>query len=181
MKMPKISFSFAAMICILAWLNWSLCLSFLLSALIHELGHLAAMKLWRVPIEAMSIGAAGAKIRTGAMNHKQEIRCALAGPLTGIVFALCILRILPQTAVVSFLLSLINLLPLYPLDGGRVLRACLSLYFEEAKVRKITHIVTVVICSTLMIVACWASICMRWGLWPMLAALVLLCRVGDME
>ena len=176
MKTPKVTFSFAAMVCILAWLDWKICLGFLLSAFVHELGHLAAMKLCKVPIGSIVISAAGAKIESRTMGVLTELYCAAAGPLAGVVFALVILRVLPQTAVISFFLSVINMLPLYPLDGGRMVRSVLCMRMDEEKVRKIMRTITFITCSLLMLCACWGVVWLQMGIWPIFAALILLCR-----
>ena len=178
MKIPKITLYFAAMICILAWLDLKLCLSFLLSVLVHELGHLLVMKLWKIPVGDVVIGAGGAKIETGTMGHLAELCCAAAGPAAGVAFGLATARLLPQAAVVSVFLSLINLLPVHPMDGGRILRSILCMNMDEAKVSKITKTVASVVCCVLMICACWATIQLQMGIWPIFAALILLCRAG---
>lgn len=169
------------MVCLLAWLDHLFCLRFLLCMLCHELGHLLALKLCRVRVERIRLTAAGAVIGTSCLSYKTELLCAAAGPLAGIVLGLSLIRVLPQTAVVSFLLSLVNLLPVFPLDGGRLLRAGLSLCCTEKNVTATMRIVTAIVCSVLMLLACWGAVCLQMGLWPIFAALVLLCRVADRE
>ena len=181
MRRISVSFGFCALICILAWLDWRFCLSFLLCALVHELGHLAAMKLCGISVDRITLSAGGAVIRAGFHDYKQELWCAAAGPLSGAVFALALLRIYPKIAIVSLLLSLINLLPLYPLDGGRILRALLCLWVEETRASHMLRAVTVGCCCMLMLLACWGTVCLQMGLWPIFTALALLWRAGDRE
>lgn len=181
MKRPKISYGFCALVCLLAWLDWRFCLWFLLCALCHELGHLAAMKLCHVPLQRLTIGLEGAVIQTVFPNYQTEILCAGAGPLVGLILALVLMRIAPKAAVVSFLLSGINLLPLYPLDGGRIFRGLLMLVFPATRAERIIHIVTVLICCVLMLLACWGAVCLQMGLWPIFAALLLLWKAGGRE
>ena len=179
MRRPDISFGFCAVICVLAWLDWRFCLQFLLCALCHELGHLACIALCRVKVRGISFTAAGAVIDTCLCDSKTELLCAAAGPAMGIVLGFTLLRYAPRTAMISFLLSVVNLLPLYPLDGGRMLRALLSLRFEEDTTGRILRYTTVCVCCLLMLLACWGTVCLQMGLWPIFAALVLLWRAGE--
>ncbi len=94
----------------------------LLAATIHELGHYAALRLCGVEVSAVTVGVSGAKMGIGEMSRKQELFCALAGPVAG--FMLLPLRyFIPRTSFCALIHSLYNLLPIYPLDGGRVLHS----------------------------------------------------------
>lgn len=181
MKRPKVSYGFCALVCVLAWLDWKFCLWFLLCALCHELGHLAAMKLCRVPMERLTIGLEGAVIQTAFPSYRKEILCAAAGPLTGVLLGLILLRAVPRAAIISFLLSGVNLLPLYPLDGGRIFRALILLCCQAPAAERVIHITTLLVCCVLMLLACWGAVCLQMGLWPIFAALLLLWRAGGRE
>lgn len=181
MRHPKISLGFCALICILAWLDWRFCVRFLCCALWHEFGHLTMIRLCRVKVDGFSLSAAGAVLKTRLNGGKKEFFCAAAGPLSGMLLGAVLLRIDPETAMVSFLLSCVNLLPLYPLDGGRMLRALLCLRYTDEKVDHILQRVNICVCCVLMLFACWGTVCLQMGLWPIFAALVLLWRAGSRE
>ena len=89
------------------------------AALVHELGHLAALWLWEIPVLGMEIDVSGAVIHTPPLHDREELWCALAGPFAGGLVCL-FWRWLPEAAVCAGVQTIYNLLPLYPLDGGRV-------------------------------------------------------------
>ena len=105
-------------------------LAVLFPVLVHELGHILALRLlglricrFRVEMKGLCIGYRG---YAGALGHTLA---AAAGPAFGLFYALGASLLasrhqsswLELTAGVSLLLSLFNLLPALPLDGGRIL------------------------------------------------------------
>ena len=109
MRRIKISLAFAAIVCIFAWLDWRTCLRFLLCAVIHELGHLIAMKLCKVRCDHVTIGIDGARIEAVFPSYGIEFICAFSGPLFGILFAIAFLYYIPRTAIISLFLSAVKL------------------------------------------------------------------------
>ncbi len=174
----NITFGFAAAVCVFLWLDAGLCLWFLLALAVHEIGHLLCMKCSGVQICRMRLTAAGAVISGRFSGYRQEIFCGAAGPWSS--FLLCVLcfRRVPELAIVSGILGVVNLLPIYPLDGGRILYGVLMLRLEPDAADRILRIVTASVCCLLMVGACWAAAELQAGLWPVFAALVILWRVG---
>ena len=129
---------YAALVLLLLPLNWVV--SWVAAAIFHELCHWVALILLKVDIYSVSIGLSGAEIETEHMMTHQEILSALAGPLGGALFVLSV-RILPQLAICALIQSLYNFIPIYPLDGGRVLRCAIFDLLERknAASRKFTR------------------------------------------
>ena len=181
MKKLQISFGFCGMTCFLLWLNLQIGSCFLLGTIVHELGHLLTMVILRVSVYGVSLTIAGAQIRSGPMSNAKEALCALAGPFSNMVLGAFVLHTMSQLAIVNFCLAAVNLLPLYPLDGGRILLCVLRTYLTEKRLGQVMQIVNTVVCVLLMISACWAAIYLQAGLWPIFTALALLWRAGNQE
>jgi Zn-dependent protease/CBS domain-containing protein len=108
------------------------------SVLLHELGHSVVAIRYGVPVRAITLFIFGgvAQIATEPPSPMAEFLIAIAGPLVslalGIIFWLLervvrgsepLLGLAEYLAYINIALVLFNLIPGYPLDGGRVLRA----------------------------------------------------------
>lgn len=112
--------------------GWPFAVGFVLLIFVHEMGHV--IQLRREGVEASApifIPFLGAVIAAKSLGDDAaaEARVGLAGPILGTLGTLIPLAIWLATgsdlwralAYVGFLLNLINLLPVLPLDGGRAM------------------------------------------------------------
>ena len=112
--------------------------AFFASLLLHELGHSLVALRYKVPVRSITLFVFGgvAQIAGEPPSAKAEFRIAIAGPIVSLALGLLfyaaqpLLEALPPLlAMARYLtfmnlaLALFNLIPGYPLDGGRVLRA----------------------------------------------------------
>ena len=118
-------------------------LGFFASLLLHEMAHSTVARHFGVGIEGITLFLFGgvAELRSEPTSPAAEIRIALAGPAMSLALALGfqvlaaltatapalapLTQILGYLSVINLVLGLFNLLPAFPLDGGRVLRAIL--------------------------------------------------------
>lgn len=101
------------------------------AAIVHELGHVLALRLCRCPLRRVRLGLFGAELDyAGSPGRWEKLFCAAAGPAAGVLWALFALRrggaYLRLSGEISLLLSAFNLLPVLPLDGGRIAEALLG-------------------------------------------------------
>ena len=96
------------------------------AALWHEFCHYAAIRLCGARPMSWRIGSGGMEMAISGLPQWQELVCALAGPLGGFL-TLAVMRFFPRFVFCCVAHGIYNLLPVYPLDGGRVLRCTGSL------------------------------------------------------
>jgi Zn-dependent protease len=114
--------------------GWSFAAGFVILLLIHEMGHVIALRREGIKASApMFIPFLGAVISARSLgeNALAEARVGLAGPILGSIGSAACIVIWHATgndmwralAFTGFFLNLFNLLPVVPLDGGRAMAA----------------------------------------------------------
>ncbi len=117
-----------------AWLfNLEIAIGLIAAILIHEYGHAYAMKRAGLKVKGIYLlpFIGGAAVSERATSRWQDFKIAIAGPAFGTAGAIVAYWLWLETqhsalalfAAISLLLNLFNLLPMVPLDGGRVMQA----------------------------------------------------------
>ncbi len=143
-------------------------------AIIHELGHLLVglllgMKPEKLEIMPYGVGISfkltpkdyNKKIKKGNLLELKKLAVAIAGPLTNLIIILITIHI--NTNVFwglmilysNLVLIIFNLLPIYPLDGGRLLQGIMHILYGKTKAEKYSNIISFI---TLILFTFLASI-----------------------
>lgn len=122
--------------------------------LLHELGHALAARRYGIKTRDITLWPLGgiASLERMPVNPRQELVVALAGPAVNValalVFAGAILvggsfapavsgfpgsSLMEQLLLVNVTMAAFNLIPAFPLDGGRVLRAVMAMRFDRVR------------------------------------------------
>ena len=165
----KLSFDPAACILIAGMLlflplQWVVAVVF--SAAFHELCHILALRICGVRIGCVSVGAGGVQMEVAVMQPYKEAICALAGPVGGLSLLL-FSRWIPRAAVCGAIHALYNLLPLYPMDGGRVLR-CIVQMLCPMKGDSVFSAIQNIILVSITVLCVYACLFYGLGLLPMI-------------
>ena len=128
------------------WMPWALGLSaaigLFVGVLLHELGHSVTAQRYGYPIDSITLWLLGGIAALSEMpeDWKQEFAIAIAGPIVSVLvgvgsFLLFLVTpeamdgarfVLAYLAILNVFLAGFNMLPAFPMDGGRILRALLA-------------------------------------------------------
>ncbi len=149
---------------------------FLAAMTVHELAHAVVLLLLGGEIESVRLSFAQVELRTGLLSDRTELWSTAAGPGINLLCGWLFRRWMPAFAAVSLLLALFNLLPVWPLDGGRLLRTLLRMRWGAAGVDA-SQTLGLLFGLGLLAGAVFAA--RRWdaGVWPAVTAGALLVRL----
>lgn len=148
----------------------------LFAAAFHELCHYLAIRICCKKLDGWKLYSFATHLSLPQMSRGREALCALAGPL-GSLCMLPLAPVFPRLAVCAAMQCAYNLLPIYPLDGGRVLQCGLLMFLPPPKANAICAIMEMLCKVFIIILALYGCICLRLGIFPLLMALLLLIRV----
>lgn len=184
----KISFSFllCIMIATLLCTHSYLSLAAILAAALHELGHILMAKLCSIPIKELKLGIFGAALTPeGSLcSYKKEILLALAGPAINFILGATLLPFSKNGSeffsfftVSSFFLGFLNLMPIYDLDGGRILNCLLCQILSPVCAERICRFLSFCIITTLWLLSVYLLLRFSASLSLFVFSAALFCKI----
>jgi Zn-dependent protease/CBS domain-containing protein len=166
-------------------LSWPLLILTLFACVIlHELGHALTAQHFDVQTRDITLyPIGGVAMLQGRPTPRQELWIALAGPAVNIAIAALLLPVVlvnqpgiklqtlmgssfvANVMIANITLALFNLIPAFPMDGGRVLRAALALNMPEEK-------------ATQIAASIGQALAIGFGLWGLLNGQVILLLIA---
>lgn len=125
------------------WMGVAGTIGLFFSIIFHELSHSLLARRYGLPMKGITLFIFGgvAEMSEEPKTPRAELSMAIAGPVSSIILGLCFLAVktagkkvgfpvpvvgvIGYLAFINFLLAAFNMIPAFPLDGGRVLRAIL--------------------------------------------------------
>lgn len=118
-------------------------LGLFICVILHELGHAMVAKYFKLPISQITLFIFGgvAEIKKEPQSPKVEFLMAIAGPIVSVIlagglylltltglhshWAVTVVAVTKYLAIINLVLAIFNLIPAFPLDGGRIFRSIL--------------------------------------------------------
>lgn len=142
----------------------------------HELCHLVALRILTGMNAPVYLSSDRACMPIPDMPIWKEMLCAMAGPAGGLLLTF-IAPIFPRLALCAIMQSLYNLIPIYPMDGGRILSCVMRFLFAPPIANKIMTIVSVMIRCLILMMGVYGSLFLQLGIFPILFAALLCVRI----
>lgn len=145
------------------------------SVLAHEYAHVLVARHYDLSTSRITLhyfGGTASIDELRGLRPSQEAAIAIAGPALNAVFAILALAIgallghlvilgplvlgttLPKIfGAINLIIGFFNMLPIFPLDGGRVIYALLQTRFSETKSKNLVTTISLVFSSALLLLA----------------------------
>ena len=134
---------------------------FMTFALMHEISHIIVARILGYKLKVLKIMPIGfsiylktniedynKKILNGSMYNLKKTIISIAGPLSNIIIFLITLilniniSLKTEIIYINIIIAVFNLLPIYPLDGAKIIKNILKIYVVNEKAYKYTLIIS---------------------------------------
>jgi Zn-dependent protease len=174
-----------------ASLIWAIVVT--ISILVHELGHAIVARYYRLDPSILLHGFGGLCFHQPARQNRHDAFIIAAGPSAGLLLGLATLvfsivaedsvassdvlnTVVKMSLYVNIGWSLINLLPIWPLDGGRLFRLLLLRWSKPARADKVTHVTSLILLALALFYcvitkSAFLAVMVLWAIWDNVNAL----------
>lgn len=128
----------------------------------HELCHWAAVKLCGGKVYSLTFGLGGAQMSCAPLSEKKKIIATLSGPIGGFL-PVFLGKWFPALALCSWVLTVYNLIPIRPLDGGCVLEILTA---RLGATKRIEYIIMIFLTA----ISIYSSVFLHLGVLPVAIA-----------
>ncbi len=122
----------------------------------HELAHLVVAKFFGYTPEKISLGIFGGvlQLKESFIRPRHELFIHLSGPCFSLIIAgICYFlfdkienRVIEEIFLANLIIGLFNLLPFYPLDGGKITRLYMAFFWGYGRAIKISRFFSILFC-----------------------------------
>lgn len=121
-------------------------------ALWHELWHIITLKIVGGGVGIFALRGFSMKLNTTVLSYKDELKVTVAGPIASFVgflvfAAVCYFDLSKHSLFImvsNLFIFLINIIPIFPLDGGRAVYCFFNMRFEKDTASKLTRIISLI-------------------------------------
>lgn len=144
---------------------------------VHELAHVVMMLACGGRVRRLTLRFADLRIDAAGLGYRQELLAALAGPLVNLICGALFCMRSPAFSAYSLMLGIYNLLPVWPLDGGRRSAAPWRSICRWRAPRRSPAGSSFAVCAALLLAGIILTFFRRAGLWPLGTAAYLTLRL----
>jgi stage IV sporulation protein FB len=186
----KVSVYFASLVAIALVLDTTgLVLYAILAIIFHEFGHIIMLWICKIPVSEIDFKPFGICIvlsNNNSISYRKEIMIAVGGPLMNLLLASASLTLssfgifqheLIVFAIFSVAAAIFNLLPIGPLDGGRILTAIFCIKYDAIKADRIIKGISIILLSPLLVLGIYVLLWSKHNVTMLIAAIYLLITV----
>ena len=150
-------------------------LPFLISVALHEGGHLLAILILKEKVYRFKGELGNFTLYTAPLSYSRELMVASMGPAVNLLLFFAIPS--PMFRLINGILLCYNMLPFYPLDGGRILRSTLRSLLPLWISDKAEKAVGFLTYGCMIMGSIYLTLRLHSGLWPIMFCIFILYRV----
>lgn len=166
------TYFWAALLVLTLPLNWLI--AALSAAIFHELCHFAAIYVLGGKVRGIRVCAGGAVMVSDIPGEREELISAIAGP-AGSFLLLGLCHIFPKLAICACIQGVFNLIPIYPMDGGRIF-SCILHLICPSRADRIMQWTEFFLYIVVLLLAAAGMFLFSMGIFPLLTATLLIIK-----